>query len=329
MSKKTTKIEKLILSIMTVVLAIVISSLFYIIDSTVGESEVYVSDVKVVDNTNPETGKNDLLDDINDIYKNADVDKNYLSEIKDLHDSLEKENVLQLEEIQPVIKSENIQKEENIAENIGKLAIIIDDVAFKYQVNKLTALNLPITMSFFPADKNHPHTYNYAVGQIVPMVHFPLEAINFKNEEIDTLHVGDSYNRIKSRVNHILEQFPNLKFTNNHTGSSFTSDYTSMKRLLSILKDRDIQFVDSVTTSKSVVRKISNELGIRYLRRDIFIDNILEVPYILKQLKKAIAKAKKNGYAIAIGHPHKATIKALSQIAPLLNDVTLVLIDDI
>ena len=102
-----------------------------------------------------------------------------------------------------------------------------------------------------------------------------------------------------------------------------------MKRLLTVLKKHNIQFIDSVTTSKSSVKRVSKELGLRYIRRDIFIDNVLDVSYILKQLKKAIAKAQKNGTAIAIGHPHKATIKALSRIKPLLNGVELVFVNDI
>ena len=91
----------------------------------------------------------------------------------------------------------------------------------------------------------------------------------------------------------------------------------------------NIQFIDSLTTSKSVVKRVSRELGLRYIRRDIFLDNKLDVKYITRQIRKAIAIAKKRGYAIAIGHPHKATIKALSQIRPLLGDVKLVHIDEI
>jgi polysaccharide deacetylase 2 family uncharacterized protein YibQ len=39
--------------------------------------------------------------------------------------------------------------------------------------------------------------------------------------------------------------------------------------------------------------------------------------------------AKKRGYAIAIGHPHKMTMQALSSAAAIFNDVELVYIDEI
>ena len=330
MLKKNQNNQQLFLSLVGIFIVFVISSLFYLIDETISNDQDAISDMKILEeNTNfrkKESNYNNL---------DLDINNNYLSEIKDLHDSLKDDEPFQITEtITPKVKivpKEVSEKRTDIIERkkIYKLAIIIDDVAFQYQVKRLRKLNLPITFSFFPADINHPQTSNYAKRELVPMVHFPLEAINFKNEEIQTLHVGDSYEKIENRVKQILIQFPNLKFTNNHTGSKFTSDYSSMKKLLTVLKKNNIQFVDSVTTSKSQVRKISKELGTRYIRRNIFIDNKLNVPYIVGQLKKAIAKARKNGFAIAIGHPHKATLKALSKIKPLLGDVRLVFINDI
>ena len=330
MSQKKQTQKQIILSLVGIFLLFLVSSLFYIIDTTVGNDRDIMSDIKMLDKSDI----NSVKESDNYVLIDLDIDNNYLSEIKDLHDSLKREEKVSSEilpaennSVKQVVEVSRIEK--RVLEKNGKLAIIIDDVAFKYQVQRLRNLNLPITLSFFPSDINHPQTSKYAKSEIVPMVHFPLEAINFKHAEIDTLRIGDSFEKIEQRVDQILRQFPNLKYTNNHTGSSFTSDYVSMRRLLVILKERNIQFIDSVTTSKSVVKRISKELGIRYMRRDIFIDNILDVSAILRQLKKAIAKAKKNGSAIAIGHPHKATIKALSKIKPLLDGVTLVFINDI
>jgi polysaccharide deacetylase 2 family uncharacterized protein YibQ len=53
------------------------------------------------------------------------------------------------------------------------------------------------------------------------------------------------------------------------------------------------------------------------------------VPYIHRQLQKAVNMAKKRGYAIAIGHPHKVTMKALTSAADIFNDVELVYIDEL
>jgi len=333
MSKKI-KTQKIFLSLAVIVIFFSVASIFYLIDATIGTDDIHISDVKMLDKQDMNQNPNNMEIKELEKYISADLEleNNYLSEIKDLHNSLEqeeKEKHLNVIKITPIIE-QPIMTETTINHNYqGKLAIIIDDVAFKYQVRKLRALNLPITLSFFPSDMNHPQTSKFAKRQLIPMVHFPLEAVSFRNEEIDTLHVGDSEEKIRHRVQQIIRQFPNLRFTNNHTGSKFTSDYTSMKILLTVLKENHIQFVDSVTTSKSVVRKVSKELGLRYMRRNIFIDNKLEVSKIIIQLKKAIARAKKYGTAIAIGHPHKATIQALAKIKPYLDGVTLVFISEL
>ena len=45
--------------------------------------------------------------------------------------------------------------------------------------------------------------------------------------------------------------------------------------------------------------------------RNVFIDNDNKVASINKQLAEVEAVAQRQGYAVAIGHPREATIKAL------------------
>jgi polysaccharide deacetylase 2 family uncharacterized protein YibQ len=349
MSKKR-QTQQLTLSLVVIFILSVASTLFYLIDSAIDEHDIAISEFRVIDNNRTIAHGIDYdLDKVAKIVKESDkVSSGYLSEIKDLHDSLKSEleenqteanhslkNIALEKSPKPPTILDEQPKEDNkrvvatTKKVEGKLAIIIDDVAFSYQVKRLKSLGIAVTLSFFPADINHPQTSKYASREFIPMLHLPLEAQNFKSEEIDTLHVGDSATRIESRVAQLKRQFPDVRYTNNHTGSKFTSDYHSMKRLLTSLSNHNIQFIDSVTTSKSVVERVSNELGLRYIRRDIFIDNQLNINYILNQLQKAINIAKKRGYAVAIGHPHKATIKALSKLKPLLNGVELVYINEI
>jgi polysaccharide deacetylase 2 family uncharacterized protein YibQ len=260
-------------------------------------------------------------------------ERNHLSEIRDLYSNLERE----LEENENEEDEDFFPEEREIVplkleekkKELPKLAIIIDDVAVERQAKIIREMQHKITPSFFPTDSNHPNTSKLAKKEDVFMLHLPLQAKNFSAEEIGTLHVGDSEEKIRNRVETILKDFPNLKFLNNHTGSKFTSDRKSMKYLLKILKEKNLIFVDSVTIGSTVVGKVGDELGMTTLRRDIFLDNVATIPYIQKQLKKAVAIAKKNGYAIAIGHPHKATMNALANSEEILKDVEIVHIDDI
>jgi polysaccharide deacetylase 2 family uncharacterized protein YibQ len=271
-------------------------------------------------------------------YKN---ERNHLSEIRDLYSNLEQELEEEHENLhvetneEPEFKSEIlpavVKKDETqeIKNELPKLTIIIDDVAVPRQAKKIRELNYNITMSFFPSDSNHPQTHKLAKQQEMYMLHLPLQAKNFSAEEIDTLHVGDNQEEIRKRIEDILKDFPNLKYMNNHTGSRFTSDTYSMRYLLKILKEKNITFIDSVTTGDTVVEKVAKEFGILTLRRDIFLDNITTVSYIQKQLRKAVAIAKKKGFAIAIGHPHKTTIRAIANSKDILKDVEIVYISEI
>ena len=211
-----------------------------------------------------------------------------------------------------------------------KLVIIIDDVQNKKQLEMIQKLNIKITPSIFPphslAKKSHLLTKNLKHF----MVHLPMESGSKKfNKQSKTLMTSFSDERIVDRVMELRQLFPEARYVNNHTGSVFTSHHNAMKKLYIALKIEGFVFVDSFTKASSKVRQIAHEQGDVYVRRDIFIDNVKNVKAIQKQLKLAVKKAKKNGYAIAIGHPYKVTMQALKNSKSILKDVELVYIDEI
>ena len=211
----------------------------------------------------------------------------------------------------------------------AKLAIIIDDMANEKQVKGLKALNLKIIPSFFPPDKNHKTTPQLASKFDFYMVHLPLAAINYKKAELDTLIPSDSEERIFKKIANVKEDFKNLKYINNHTGSLFTSDEKAMKKLYKALKEKGFVFVDSKTIENSKVEKVAKEFGEFYIQRDVFLDNKDDVSEIKKQLQKAVNLARKKGFAIAIGHPRKNTFKALEESKGLLKSIKLVYLSEI
>jgi len=211
-----------------------------------------------------------------------------------------------------------------------KLAIIIDDVHTKKQIEGIKQLGLKITPSIFPPYALAKHSNSLAKSLKHYMIHLPMESSSKQfNSQRKTLLTSFSDEEIADRVMEIRQLFPRAKYINNHTGSVFTSNYKAMKKLYIALKMEGFTFVDSFTESSSKVRQIADEFGDAYVRRDIFIDNKQELSYIHNQLKLAVKKAKKKGYAVAIGHPHKVTMKALSSAKQILKDVELVYIDDI
>ena len=255
--------------------------------------------------------------------KKEEIKKEFLtfsipSEAKDYELSLKNSNITQQKHQTSILKTD-----------IPKLVIIIDDMAFKYQVNLLKQIPFKITPSFFPPTKKHPNTPKYANDFPHYMVHLPMEAMHFNKPEPNTLLSTDSIITIENRIKYIKELFPNAKFINNHTGSKFTSNYEAMYKLFYTLKENNLGFVDSKTTPHSKSTLVNKTFHIPLFSRNIFLDNKADKFYIRNQLKKAIRIAKKRGYAIAIGHPHKITLETLKNSPDLLSQVKVIYIDEL
>ncbi len=211
-----------------------------------------------------------------------------------------------------------------------KLVIIIDDVHTKAQINAIKALPIKVTPSVFPPYKISPDSHLLVRGLDHYMIHLPMESGNKKlNTQYKTLKVAFSNRKIENRVKELRLLFPKAKFINNHTGSVFTSDYPSMHLAYKIMRENGFIFLDSKTIGSSKVKEIAHAYGDVYVVRDIFIDNTHNVPYIHQQLQKAVKLAKKKGYAIAIGHPHKITMLALASAKEIFKDVELIYIDEL
>lgn len=211
-----------------------------------------------------------------------------------------------------------------------KMAIIMDDMAYPSQLESLHHLRLKITPSFFPYNSDNKLTPKMATQEPFYMVHLPLEALYFYQSPHRWIKVGEDKSEIRQYIQQIKHDFPHLKFINNHTGSKFTASYQDMKNLIEILREYDIDFVDSRTTTQTKAGEIYAQMQRPLLSRGVFLDNKNNVEDILNQIRKAINKAKKDGYVIVICHPHKNTFEAL-KIAKksLLSQVDLVYIKDI
>lgn len=210
-----------------------------------------------------------------------------------------------------------------------KLAIIIDDVAFPSQIKEIKSLPWKITPSIFPPTPRHPDTPKFAKSLRHYMIHLPMEAVSYNHAEKETLTTESTESQIDQRLRKLRRWFPNAKFINNHTGSRFTADIESMALFYPLAKRYGFTFIDSRTTPKTVVPKIAELNSDPYVGRDIFLDNKPDIGYIQNQLKKAVRIAKAHGYAIAIGHPHKTTLKALSESGAILKGVDVVYMDEL
>jgi polysaccharide deacetylase 2 family uncharacterized protein YibQ len=127
----------------------------------------------------------------------------------------------------------------------------------------------------------------------------------------------------------IRRYFPKALYVNNHTGSKFTADEKAVRRLVDVLDQYGFGLIDSRTTKDTAIPRVMRSLGRPYLHRDVFLDNKADIAYIQGQIKKAVARAKRRGYAIAIGHPRPKTFEALRRSRGLFKEVRLIYVDDL
>lgn len=114
-----------------------------------------------------------------------------------------------------------------------------------------------------------------------------------------------------------LVSVPGAIGVNNHEGSSLTENKEAMKFLMAELKARNLYFLDSMTSPKSIAFGTAREFGIKTAKRDVFLDNDSDHPEaIRKQLDELERIAKDHGRAIGIGHPHATTIAELRKWLP-------------
>ncbi|HEV2288018.1 MAG TPA: divergent polysaccharide deacetylase family protein [Candidatus Acidoferrales bacterium] len=202
-----------------------------------------------------------------------------------------------------------------------RLAIIIDDIgADAAAAQTLLKLPVPLTFSVLP-DQPHSAEIAEAVfrrGDQV-MLHLPMEfeGSTAKPEAVE-LRVGMNQSEVESILAAMLANVPHAIGVNNHEGSRATADPQLMAELMPALRARNLFFIDSRTTAATVAYDEAEQAGVPAASRNVFLDDVETRGAILGQLDLAVRDAQKQGSAIAIGHPHPATIAALAEELPQL-----------
>jgi polysaccharide deacetylase 2 family uncharacterized protein YibQ len=205
-----------------------------------------------------------------------------------------------------------------------KLAIILDDMGYdRSAADAAFALQFPITLSVIP---HLPHSAEvaeeaYRRGDQV-LLHLPMEAEagETKAEPIE-LRVGMKADQVERDLDSMLETVPHAAGVNNHQGSRATADAKLMGELMPALRRRGLFFVDSRTTAATVAYDAAERAGVRSASRKVFLDDTANRDAILSQIELAARDATRDGFAIAIGHPHPATIAALVEAVPRLEAI--------
>lgn len=199
----------------------------------------------------------------------------------------------------------------------GRLAIVIDDMGEDVAAaRELAQLGAPITFSIWPDSSHHAEVLKVgkSAGREI-LIHLPMEPKGYPkvNPGPNPLLVTMTADQVKAAVVRATKRVPGAVGLNNHMGSQFTQSAVGMRAALAAMHAEGLFFLDSRTTAQTAGVAEAKKLGIRVHQRDVFLDNDQNVAAIVKQLRRAEKIALERGHAIAIGHPHKATLAALKQ----------------
>jgi len=203
------------------------------------------------------------------------------------------------------------------------ISIIIDDMGDRLTLGR-RAVNLSgvMTYAFLPHAPHSKSLAEQAHGQQKQvMLHQPMAAQSHRKLGRGGFHQTMSSEQLEKLLTDNLASVPHAEGINNHMGSLLTQQKSMMGMLMHSLARRgNLFFVDSRTTSASVALQQARENGVSSTTRDIFLDHTKSVDMINQQLDALIAKAKRKGYAMAIGHPYRETMEVLEARIPLLQE---------
>ncbi|MEI7640421.1 MAG: divergent polysaccharide deacetylase family protein [bacterium] len=204
--------------------------------------------------------------------------------------------------------------------NAPKIAIIIDDWGYsKRNFGYLSKIKVPVAVAIIPGLQFSMDVAAYAETQGKEIfLHLPMQPKKKLGLVDGTIMANMTKAEIKALTEKNLALVSNARGVNNHEGSLISENAKIMEVIFSVLKEKNMFYIDSLTTGASTAGKVATKLGLKMNKRNIFIDNEKRAPYIERQLKLLKKVSKQKGYALAIGHDDPVTMKVLVEKIPEL-----------
>ncbi|MDT8427890.1 MAG: divergent polysaccharide deacetylase family protein [Pseudomonadales bacterium] len=206
----------------------------------------------------------------------------------------------------------------NQAQNPPQIVLILDDIGNNLELGQ-RAVQLPgqLTYAVLPHTPHGRTLANLAqaAGKEV-MLHMPMSNLARQDPgpgQLDSLQDPATFSATLLAA---LESIPHVRGLNNHTGSALTTDRQAMDQVMTLLQQRGLYFVDSLTTASSIAATTATAHGVPNLTRNVFLDNDPTAESIAFQFQRLLQIARAEGHAIGIGHPYPETLAYLETALP-------------
>lgn len=204
----------------------------------------------------------------------------------------------------------------------AKVAIIIDDLGYEQGPGQ-QAVDLPgqVTLAILPKTPFADQLARRArrEGKQI-LLHLPMQSVVPHPLGPGGLTLPMTRKDFARTLRSDLSSLPPVAGINNHMGSLLTQHPGDMSWLMhDIARIGGLFFVDSMTTPRSVAFQEARQAGVPATRRDVFLDAIPDDrKFVRHQLRELIRIARRDGTAVAIGHPYPATLHILAAAIPRL-----------
>lgn len=158
-----------------------------------------------------------------------------------------------------------------------KLAILVDDFGIHNGqiLEKFCALDENLTFAILPDQRYSQTVMNKATAAgHETLIHIPMEPISYpqNNPGSNAIYVHLSEREIKKRMEKYIKQFPLCIGANNHMGSLVTTDENVMRIVLDVLKQHDLFFIDSRTSTSSIAYDLAKQMIMPTFESSLFLD---------------------------------------------------------
>jgi len=203
---------------------------------------------------------------------------------------------------------------------VPRIAIILDDLGGDLAaVRRIAKLSRPVAGAVLPglAGSARAARELAEAGQEV-LLHLPMEPEGFPRVRPGpgVIVRAQSDEEITETLSEDLESVPGAVGVNNHMGSAATADPRVMRAVLKELAGRGLFFVDSRTTEETVAREVARELKVPCASRGVFLDSVATEEAVAASFQELLRRAKREGSAVALGHPYPATLALLERELP-------------
>lgn len=202
---------------------------------------------------------------------------------------------------------------------VGRIALVIDDLGRSIDtVDRLSSLGVPVAGAVLPFEpRSEAVARTLAARGIEVLCHLPMEpAAEGADPGPGALRRSMDAETLRRTTRRALEAVPGAVGANNHMGSAFSADAESMRPVLEELAAHGLFFLDSRTGPESIGYRLARALALPAAERDVFLDSVDDGSGIEERWRELLDLARRDGAAIAIGHPHDTTLTFLVGAVP-------------